>query len=175
MAWTTLPVFTAAVLTTAQQNIIRDNLMETAVAKASLPNQYPVATGVNSLAMRRVNSASSLPTKTTTSTTYTLASGPQVTVTTGTTALVFIFAQLTISADSETAYYAAAVTGDSDITAEDHRALTVGRYTSEFLIGASMAVYFTGMTAGSNTFSGMVRVTGGTGTYDNRRIIAQPF
>ncbi len=175
MAWTVLPPFTTATLTTAQLNIIRDDIMETAVAKASLPNQYPVATGVNSLAMRRVNSASALATQTTTSNSYTLASGPQVTVTTGTTALVFVFCQLTISADSETAFYAAAVTGDSAITAEDHRAVTVGRFTSEFLIGATMAVYFTGLTAGSNTFSGMVRVTGGTGTYDNRRIICMPF
>jgi hypothetical protein len=175
MAWVTIPTFTTAVLTTAQANYIRDNLQETAPAKATQPNQYPVATGVNSLTMRRVNSASVLPVQTTTSTSWTQAGGPAVTVTTGTTALVFVFCQLTVSANSEAAYYGPAVTGDSTITAEDHRAVTVGRYTSEFLIGAGMAVYFTGLTAGSNTFTGMVRVTGGTGTYDNRRIIVQPF
>lgn len=171
-----MPAFTAAVLTVAQMEILRNNLMETAVAKASLPNQYPVATGVNSLDMRRIQSASVLSTTlNTTSQTYTSASGPSVTLTTGTSALVFVFSQLTIDTDSEEAFYAPDVTGSTTITAEDHRALTVGRYTEPFLIGASFVWYATGLTAGSNTFRGMVRVTGGTGTYDNRRLIVQPY
>lgn len=154
---------------------MRDNLNETAPALAAIANQYPVSTGANALAMRRVNSASSLATQTTTSTSYTSASGPSVTVTSGETALVFLFAALTISLNSSSAFYSVAVSGASTVAADDARALSVGRYTSEFLISASQVTYLTGLTSGSNTFAGQVRVTGGTGTYDNRRIIAQPF
>lgn len=176
MAWTTPITWTAAVLTVAQMNQqVRDNFNATAVALATTANEYPVATGANALAMRRVDSASALATQTTTSTSYTTLSGPAVTITTGTTALTWLFAYLSIDTDSESAFYSVAVTGASTSAADDNRALTVGRFTSAFLIGCAQVVYITGLTAGSNTFTGRIRVTGGTGTFDNRRLICMPF
>jgi hypothetical protein len=176
LAWTTPLTWTNAVLTAAQLNQqLRDNMNETAVALATTANEYPVATGANALAMRRVDSASALATQTTTSTSYTTASGPAVSITTGTTALVWLFAYLTIDTNSASAFYSVAVSGASTVAANDDRALTVGRYTTQMLIGCAQVVYITGLTAGSNTFTGQIRVTAGTGTYDNRRIIVMPF
>lgn len=176
MAWTTPLTWTAAVLTVAQMNQqVRDNMNETPTALATTAGQYAVATGANALAMRRVDSASSLATQTTSSTTYTTASGPAVTITTGTNVLTWLFAYMSIDTNSTSAFYSVAVSGASTNAADDNRALTVGRFTSAFLIGACQVVYITGLTAGSNTFTGQIRVNGGTGTYDNRRLVVMPF
>lgn len=176
MAWTAPATWTNAVLTAAQLNQqLRDNMLESPMALATESSQYAVATGANALAMRKVDSASALATQTTTSTTYTTASGPAVTLTTGTRAITWLFCYLTIDTNSNSAFYSVAVSGASTNAADDNRALTVGRYTTQFLIGATQIVYITGLTAGSNTFTGQIRVTGGTGTYDNRRVIAMPF
>lgn len=167
-----------AVFTAAQFNThVRDNLNETAPAKATLTGQYPVSTGANAIAMRKVSSASALATQTTSSTTYVSASGPSVSVTTGDNALVFLFAQFTINTNSESAYFSVDVSGATTIAASDSRALTNGRYTTQFLIGATLANYVTGLTPGVNVFTGMIRVSNAAavGTYDNRRIVVQPF
>jgi hypothetical protein len=176
VAWTAPITWTNAVLTAAQLNQqVRDNLLETAVAKATTANQYPVATGANALAMRRVDSDSALATQNTTSTSYTTASGPTVTITTGTTAIITLSAYFTIDTNSASAFYSVAVSGATTSASDDSRALTMGRYTAQVLIGATQTVYLTGLTAGSNTFTGQIRVTAGTGTFDNRRLVVMPF
>lgn len=167
-----------AAFTAAQFNThVRDNLLETMPAKATTDGQYAVATGANAIAMRKASSALASPVQTTSSTTYTSASGPSVTVTTGQTALVIASAALTIDTNSESAFYSVDVSGATTITANDNRALSVGRYTSAFLIAASHVTLFTALTPGSNTFAGHVRVTNAaaTASYNDRRIVVVPF
>ena len=86
-------------------------------------------------------------------------------------------AAITINTNSESAFYSVDVSGATTVAANDNRALSVGRYTTQFLISGTYATYVTGLTPGSNTFTGHIRVTNAaaTGTYDNRRIIVVPF
>jgi hypothetical protein len=71
---------------------VRDNLNETAPAKATAAGQFFVATGANAIAARTPTSATVATSETTTSTSYAdLATvGPAATVTTGVAAMVFI-------------------------------------------------------------------------------------
>jgi len=179
MAWSAPMTAVANTAFTAAQfnQYVRDNLNETVPAKVTEEGQYPVGSGTNAIAMRRAQAASALATINTSSTTYASVTGPSVTLNTGTTVLVFLYAQFTINTNSESAYFSVEISGASSISALDTRALTVGRYTTQWLMGATLANYVTGLTAGSNTVSGMVRVSNGAaiGTYDNRRVIAVPF
>src|SRR3546814_202966 len=82
-----------SVFTAAQFNTnVRDNLNETAVAKATQVSSHFVGNGVNSLVERLSDTDFISTTESSTSVTYTdLATvGPTVTATTGTRAMVFI-------------------------------------------------------------------------------------
>lgn len=85
-------------LTAAQLNQIRDNLLETAPAKATAdvwPRHF-VSTGANAIAERRIIDDNVDGTNTSTNETYTDLSpgGPNISLTTGTHALVFISGRL---------------------------------------------------------------------------------
>lgn len=178
IAWTSVPTFVSGnVLSAAQCNILGGNLNETAAAKASAAGQYFVATGANTLVTRSLSGASNNSIKTTTSTTYITTDMPSVSVTLTTMALVFLHCYAEMGTNSEVAYYSFAVSGTSTVAGNDSRAVEVGRFTSEFSIAASgVFMIDAGLTAGSgNTFSGCVRVSGGTGTWDSRRIAVMPF
>src|SRR5690242_20536503 len=99
MAWSSpLTAVTNAALTAAQWNAsVRDNLLETAPAKATTPASFFAATGANTIAERIPAQTVTPASETTTSTSYTnlTTTGPTVALTTGTKAFVFIGAQLT--------------------------------------------------------------------------------
>lgn len=164
-----------SVFTAAQFNTyVRDNLNATAPALATASGQYFVATGVNALAARAPITATVATTETTTSTSYTdlTTVGPQVTVTTGTSALVFLYSTLSNSgtASSLVSY---AVSGASSIVGSDTRSIG-GNFPSG---AASLGGVFleTGLTPGSNIFKCTYRVTAGTGTFQNRRLLVMPL
>jgi len=117
--------------------------------------------------------------QTTTSTSYTnlTTSGPAVTLTTGTKALVIVSAMIWNYSNQTTQAYTYldfAVSGATTRNADDSTALAtrqplVTDTFPEFRIRASSASVVT-LTAGSNTFTAKYRVNSGTGNFSERRI-----
>lgn len=175
MAWTSPMTFSSgSVLTAAQLNThLRDNQLETAPAKATTAGRIFVATGANAIAERAISTATVSTTQTRTSTSYgDLATvGPAVTVTTGANAIVMTSSVVQNNTASENTYFSYAVSGATTISADvDGEAWL---YSSAAGQGAriGMVNMNTTLTPGSNTFTMKYRVTGGTGTFLNRRII----
>lgn len=112
--------------------------------------------------------------QTTTSTSYTdlTTSGPAVTVTTGTKALVIITSQIQPTAVDQSALMSYAVSGATTIAANDKFCLFIrGSGTNgQNMFRASSAFMIENLTAGSNTFTAKYRVVAGTSEYTNRQI-----
>lgn len=166
-------VFTAAQFNT----FVRDNLNETAPAKATTAGSIFVATGTNAIAQRTPSTQFVTDSETTASTSYTdlATAGPAVTVTTGTTAIVVVGARLINTTAGENTYASYAVSGASTSAADDDRAFMFTCPVANYSTGGSNVVMHTGLTAGSNTFTMKYRVTGNTGTADNRRLTVIPL
>ena len=100
MAWTTpVTAVSGALLTAAQWNAsVRDNLLETAPAKATTSGRIFVSTGANAIAQREIKTEYLSASGTTTSTSFVNltggGTGPTVAVTTGVLALVNIQCQM---------------------------------------------------------------------------------
>lgn len=110
--------------------------------------------------------------QTTTSTSYTdlSTSGPAVTVTTGTKALVIVSSDIQNNTGGGTSFMSYAVSGATTISASDVTALAWRQdSTTTSKIVASKASVVT-LTAGSNTFTAKYRVSSGTGTWVDREI-----
>jgi hypothetical protein len=180
MSWTA--PFTAvagSVLTAAQWNtFVRDNMNETGPAKATTAGAYLVVEGTNQLAERVISKAVDTVSGTTTSTSFTdLDSpadiGPQVTVVTGSNALVLIHCAISNSGTgSARAGYE--VSGSTSITGADNRGLGIVTAAGTTII-ASCASWHTDLTPGSNTFTLKYRVSASTGTFSSRRIAVMPY
>ena len=112
--------------------------------------------------------------ETTTSTTFTdLATvGPAVTLDTGTSAIVFIAAQVSNSG-ANLSFMSVAVSGASSIAAAFDNVLMYHNGTS----GAHHGSFgiLTGLTAGTNIFTAKYSVGGGTGTWLRRKIAVIPL
>lgn len=110
----------------------------------------------------------------TTSTSYTnlATSGPAVTVTTGTKALVIVTANIVNSTNNNSlqAWMSYAVSGATTTSASDTWALAVsGIQSIAYQMKMSLASVAT-LTAGSNTFTAKYRATSGTSEFGNRSI-----
>lgn len=182
MAWTAPMTAVANTAFTAAQfnTFVRDNLNETAPAKATVSGSIFVGTGSNSIAERYPAMDIVNTSQTTTSTTYAnlATTGPAVTVTTGTSALVFIQCRVRNTGSTNSALASYAVSGATTIAADDTRSVSSlgaqnagGDYCSMFLHKAGSEI----LTAGSNTFTMKYRVGGGTGEYARRRITVVPL
>ena len=97
--------------------------------------------------------------------------GPAVTLTTDTTALVIVSAVMSNSGANQT-YMSWAVSGASTVAASDAFALS-NEGTNR--MRASRMYLVTSLIAGSNTFTSKYKVSGGTGTIGERRIIVFPL
>lgn len=179
MAWTTPPTLSdGTVLTGAHTQIWRDDLNETAAAKATAAGQIFVSTGTNAIAARTPQAAAVATSETTGSTSFASLTtlGPAVTVTTGTTALVGITANVKQNTNTAFSIAGFAVSGATTIAAVDGTALQRQFATaSGDNIRASSVIVQTGLNAGSNTFTMQYRVTSGTGTFADRSIFVIPF
>ena len=111
--------------------------------------------------------------QTTTSTTYVdLATVTSVTVITGTSALCIWHSAAANAANNAGVYVSVAVSGATTVAASD----TIANYTQT--PSSSLGIYFpihsghifTGLTAGSNTFTIKYRTGSGTATFDTRGI-----
>jgi hypothetical protein len=183
MAWTVPMTFVAnTVLTAAQMNThLRDNLMETAPAKAVNPGGYFVTATENQIVERQAARQTLTDPCQSASTSYgdpeTGTGGPQVTVTTGTRAWVLFGAEMwrtTDASNTNTIRMSVDVTGASTIAASDTRSLCnatpgQGRHQS------SHAVWYDDLTPGENTFRCVYRVSALTGVWDSRRLIVLPY
>lgn len=182
MAYSTpLTAVSNSALTAAQWNAsVRDNILETAVAKATAGGMYPVSTAANSLAMRVPTAASVSSADTTTSTTYTATlttnSGPVITnLVTGTQALVIVGARQANSTSTAECYTSFAISGSTTLNASDNFAFFFQAPAVNGAGRASAAILVTGMTAGTSTFTTNYRVSAGTGTFSARHIAVLPF
>jgi hypothetical protein len=63
-----------------------------------------------------------------------------------------------------------AVSGASTVAAADSWAIQFRSTSATNSLGAAVAHIFTGLTAGSNTFTCKYKVSAGTGTFSNRSI-----
>ena len=160
MAWSAYRTWVAGdVLTAAQLNQdIRDN------GNLLLPAAATVATS-----------------ETTTSTSYTdlTTSGPAVTLTTGTKALIVVGSYMNNNTTSAGCLMGFTVSGATTLAADDTRALILGRQMtatgSGFIQAASRLIYYASLTAGSNTFTSKYKVSSGTGTFADRFITVWPY
>lgn len=182
MAWTApMTAVANTPFTAAQFNThVRDNLLETAPGKATAGvtnGSYPTKSATNTITFRTPTSASVNTQQSTSSSSYTnlSTSGPAVTVTTGTRALVIISASM-LNNSTNSSFASFEVSGATSVSAVDDYAIRhrdgTGSSGEEQM---SRAHFFTTLTAGSNTFTMKYRVVGGTGSFDNREIIVIPF
>ncbi|MDK1473616.1 hypothetical protein QNO07_09310 [Streptomyces sp. 549] len=160
---------------------VRDNLNETAPAKATTAGTHFAGTGVNSIAERVTSGAADLGSGTTTATAFTdldapASAGPSVTLTTGPRAILFYHCQLENSG-AGSSRMGVEVSGASSIATALNRSIGIfGSAGTTIEVGD--AVLYTGglsLTPGSNTFTAKYRVSSGTGTFSNRRLIVLPF
>lgn len=113
--------------------------------------------------------------QTTTSTSYTnLATvGPDVTVETGTIALVTLTSSMETNTLNAFTFVSYDVSGATTSSATDARALAFIHSVQNFGNRLTAQFYQTGLTAGSNTFRMRYRTTSGTATFANRTISVQ--
>lgn len=179
MAWTApMTAVANSTFTAAQFNAnVRDNLNETAPAKATAASQIPVSTGINAITMRSPTSARVDTTQSTTSTSYTnLATpGPAVTVETGPMALVWFAAKISNDTSNSLTKCSVAVTGATSISANDQWMLSTDGHTGDNFNRHSMAHLFTGLTPGNNTFTIRYAVGSNTGSFRLREILVLPL
>lgn len=180
MAWTApMTAVAGSVFTAAQFNqSVRDNLAETAPARATTPGSLFVTSAANQIAERTPNAAASLSQDTTTSTSYTStldsgSSGPVLSITTGVAALVMLSGTLQNNTTSGVRM-AYDISGATARAAADNRSISVfGVASSGNNLGT--AVLEQGLTPGVNVFTAMYRVAGGTGTFQYRRLQVVPL
>lgn len=167
-----------ATFTAAQFNQhVRDNLNMTAPALATTASQIFVSTGANAIAARVPATAFIGTSQTTTSTSYTdLATvGPAITAATGTIAVV-MFSATTSNSGANTANLASVtVSGASSVAANDNWCLLVDGMPTTQAMRVGVSHIFTGLTAGSNTFTMKYRTVGSTATFVNREINVIPL
>lgn len=169
-----------AIFTAANWNTyVRDNLLETMPGKATTAGSWFTTTAVGNITQRSITNAVVATSQTTTSTTYAdLATvGPAVTITTGTTALVFWGCHQSVDladADTDTSYTISGATTRAAADAQ-YRQLIDGIAVSNLNRGMACKLE-TGLTSGSNTFTMKYRIGGGvTGTFSLRELIVVAF
>lgn len=180
MAWTA-PMTAAlnATFTAAQFNTnVRDNLLETAAAKISTPSRYAVAVGPNSLETRGAVEAFIDTFEGTTSTTFTdLATvGPELSISTGTRALVMFYAQPYETVANESKWMSVAVSGNTTIAASEFWGMLSDGVAADNNSGWATYHLFDNLNPGPNKFTCKYK-TGGSGTasFDDRRLAVMPF
>jgi hypothetical protein len=164
-----------AIFTAAQFNThVRDNLLETAPAKATTAGGIFVTSGANSISERVPATAFVGNSHGTSSTSYTdlTSAGPAVTVTTGTRALILYAARMSGSASTTNCHMSVAVSGASTAAASDNWAMVstgTGAFSMSYMFLATLV-------AGSNTITAKYKAaTTGTATFSNRYISVIPF
>lgn len=180
MAWTApMTAVAGAVFTAAQFNtFVRDNMAETAPAKALTSSGYFVTSDTNQISERRITQAFVGASESTSSTTYDdlPTIGPSVTVTTGIGALVCVSGRIGPNSTSNASVKMSwEVSGASVIAATDNYAAGIVGVGTTGVAYTSTKAFHLNLTPGVNTFTAKYAVSAGTGTYQYRRITVMPF
>lgn len=187
MAWSAPMTATSnATFTAAQFNAhIRDNLLETEPAKASGTDNYFVSTGANAIVTRTPASHYIATQQSTSATSYTnlATTGPTVTCTTGTKALVWFSAGMNQTTTDVSMFVSVAVSGATTTAAADAIAIvTDGVQGNSNFSGNPKDQHnrrgsgtIMTLTAGSNTFTMQYKVGANTGHFHHREIIVYPL
>lgn len=179
MAWSVpLTAVSNATLTAAQWNAsVRDNLLETAPAKATTAGSLFVATGANAIAERIPAGATVGTLEATATTTYTdlTTVGPAVTVTSGSKCLVIISAQVTNSTSTSGSFMSFAGSGATTFSGSDASALVFYAPTTGQPVQASRVVLQTTLNSGANTFTAKYKAAAGSAQFSQRNIFVIPF
>lgn len=167
---------------------IRDNLLETAPAKAATVDSYLVSTGANVLVERETDSAFIKRQRKTSSTSYTDldydGSGPSVTVTTGTKAVVWISCGMASQSTNSFMASSFEISGATTRAANDDWAVMTDGVTGNFNIYGNpfdqhnrrgICHLAESLTAGSNTFTMKYRVGSSIGHFHSREIVVMPL
>lgn len=178
MAWTSPMTFVDNTpLTAAQLNThLRDNLMETAPAKATIPGSYFVTESFGSIGERSMQGGVAEALASTTSTTYTgLAGspGPSVTAFVGNSALVVVSATLSNQANSQ-ARISYTLSGANEAEAADRFGLLNTGSDSRQI---SMTHLRSNLEPGVTTFTCQYRTSNAANasSFERRRIVVIPF
>lgn len=182
MAWTApMTAVANTAFTAAQFNThVRDNLLETAPAKATSGvsnGSILTKSTTNTILWRYPDSNIVSTSQTTSSTSYVnlSTSGPSVTASTGSRVLVWFGCSLRNNS-TNSSLMSVAVSGATTIAASDSVAIRNRDGTgSDTELQMSRAYMFTTLNTGTNTFTAKYRVIGGTGTFSNRDLIIMPF
>ncbi len=166
------------ILTAAQWNThLRDNLNETAPAKATTSGALFVATGTNAIAERIPAGQFTAAAETTASTSFVdLATvGPAATAVTGTKAFVFIRAGMENSTVNAAAHMSFEVSGATSTAATLNRAITIAGIAAANRARIGAGIFVDNLVAGSNTFTAKYSVGAGTGTFVSRELSVIPL
>lgn len=167
-------VFTAAQFNTH----VRDNLLETAPAKATTAGSFFVTDQANSIGERIPTTSIVNANESTTSTTYAdlTTAGPTVTVNTGANAIVWFASSLGTSSGAGLAIQASvAVSGSTTIAADDNWQIRSDIASGDFIRYGAMHM-FTTLTPGSNTFTMKYKVPAATtGNFNQRELVVLPL
>lgn len=180
MAWTApMTAIAGSVFTAAQFNtFVRDNLAETAPAKATTPGAYFAVSDTNQITERISDAAVDTASGTTTSTAFTdldgpATVGPAVSVITGSRALVWVTGSCSNSGTGS-ARLAYEVTGATSIAAADNRGIGLASLAGGTIVAGTVHLH-EDLSPGTNTFTMKYRVSASTGTFGSRRIGVLPF
>ncbi len=178
MTWAAPKTFVSLdVLSSAELNVyLRDNLLETAPAKARNVGAYFVSNGDSSLSERipTGNLISTAEQSASTSYTDLTTVGPSVTAVTQSQALVIISCHM-FNDGVNAVWMSYDVSGTTITAASDNRALMFNLAASQGQRAGVVILHAT-LIPGSNTFTAKYRVsTAGTGTWSDRRIAILPF
>lgn len=175
MAWTTpLTAVANNALTASQWNAsVRDNLNETAVAKATAAGRIFVSTGSNALAERVISEHSITTAQTTGSTAYTDLStvGPQLSVATGTRMLVAFTAQMQNTSANTSVRAGVDISGATSQSPSDSIDLYIDGLPANQQMRNSCVHLYTGLTSGTQNVKMQYKVGGGTGTFSDRTMV----
>lgn len=179
MVWTAPMTAVANTIFSAAQfnQFVRDNLNETAPAKATVTDAYFTVAATNSIAQRKCFNSIVATSQSTSSTTYTdLATvGPGVSVVSGTQAIVMLTAGVLTDTNNSAAFAGYEISGATSRAATDAEALEIDGITANNTIRATATSLATGLTAGTNTFLMKYRAGTNQATFANRQMIVFPF
>lgn len=176
MAWTAPATAVSNSLFSASwlNTYLRDNMLETATAKATAAGQMFTVSGPNALSATTNTIDYVATSQSTTSTSYTdLATvGPSVTIDMDAFVIIRVSAQIEISAATGFGLMSFAVSGATTLAASDTRAVGVqGTHDRKFTY--YVALDNTSINSGSNTFTAKYRAdTAVTATFVDREISA---
>lgn len=181
MGWTS--PFTAvagSAFSAAQFNqFVRDNLLETAPAKATSPGSFFTTVGLNTIIERHPRTAYVDASETTASTSFVAltTAGPTIGgIVTGSTALIMLTCSLSNNTAGSGARMGYAISGATTLAANDVDSLAIESGVAGDEFSASWVNFWDGLTVGTQTFTSQYKAyIGGTATFRRRRMGIIPF